>query len=53
MNKKVATCVAPPDMAETSLSETLRHSMVDLLLLCFLGVVLTTIAFLKFFSLDI
>ena len=43
----------PPDMAETSLSETLRHSMVDLLLLCFLGVVLTTVAFLKFFSLDI
>ena len=43
----------PPDMAETSLSETVRHSMVDLLLLCFLGVVLTTVAFLKFFSLDI
>ena len=43
----------PPDMAETVLSETLRHSAVDLLLLCFLAVVLTTIAFLKFFSLDI
>ncbi|MYB01424.1 ABC transporter permease [Candidatus Poribacteria bacterium] len=43
----------PPDMAETSLSETLRHSIVDLLLLCFLAVVLTTVAFLKFFSLDI
>ena len=43
----------PPDMAETSLSETVRHSMVDLLLLCFLAVVLTTVAFLKFFSLDI
>ena len=48
--KKIAP---PPDMAETALSETLRHSVVDLLLLCFLAVVLTTIAFLKFFSLDI
>ena len=43
----------PPDMAETALPETLRHSIVDLLLLCFLAVVLTTVAFLKFFSLDI
>ena len=43
----------PPDMAETSLSETVRYSMVDLLLLCFLAVVLTTVAFLKFFRLDI
>ncbi len=48
--KKVAP---PPDMAETSLSETLRHSVVDLLLLCFLAVVLTTVAFLKFFRSDI
>ena len=43
----------PPDMAESALPETLRHSIVDLLLLCFLAVVLTTVAFLKFFSLDI
>jgi len=43
----------PPDMTATSLSETLRHAMVDLLLLCFFAVVLTTVAFLKFFSLDI
>ncbi|MYH79623.1 ABC transporter permease [Candidatus Poribacteria bacterium] len=43
----------PPDMVETSLSETVRHSVVDLLLLCFLAVVLITVAFLKFFSLDI
>ena len=43
----------PPDMAKTNLSETVRHSVVDLLLLCFLAVVLTTVAFLKFFSLDI
>ena len=48
--KKIAP---PPDMAETALSETLRHSAVDLLLLCFLAVVLTTVAFLKFFRSDI
>ena len=48
--KKIAP---PPDMAETALSETLWHSVVDLLLLCFLAVVLTTIAFLKFFRSDI
>ena len=43
----------PPDITETALSETVRHSMVDLLLLCFLAIVLTTVAFLKFFSVDI
>ena len=43
----------PPDMADISLPETLRHSVVDLLLLCFLAMALTTIAFLKFFRLDI
>ena len=48
--KKIAP---PPDMTETGLSETVRHSMVDLLLLCFLAVVLTTVAFLKFFRVDI
>ena len=48
--KKIAP---PPDMTETSLSETFRYSAVDLLLLCFLAIVLTTVAFLKFFRLDI
>ena len=48
--KKIAP---PPDMTETALSETLRYSVVDLLLLCFLAVVLTTVAFLKFFRSDI
>ena len=48
--KKIAP---PPNMTETSLSETVRHSMVDILLLCFLAVVLTTVAFLKFFRSDI
>lgn len=41
-----------PDM-ETPLSETLWSSVIDLLLLCFLAVVLTTVAFLKFFRSDI
>ena len=46
--------IAPPlTMAETPLSETLRYSLVDLLLLCFLAVALTTLAFLKFFRSDI
>ncbi len=48
--KKIAP---PPDMTEIPLSETLRHSVIDLLLLCFLAVVLTTVAFLKFFRSDI
>ena len=48
--KKIAP---PPDMTETALSETLRYSVVDLLLLCFLAVALTTVAFLKFFRSDI
>ena len=43
----------PPAMTEIPLSETFRHSVIDLLLLCFLVVVLTTVAFLKFFRSDI
>ena len=43
----------PPDLTEPSLTETFGHSLVDVLLLCFFGVVLTTIAFLKFFRLDL
>lgn len=48
--KKIAP---PPAMVKVPLSETLRHSVVDLLLLCSLGVVSTTVAFLKFFRSDI
>ena len=43
----------PPPLATTTLGETFRQSAVDVLLLCFFGVVLTTVAFLKFFRLDI
>ena len=49
-SKKIAP---PPDIAETTLPETFRHSVTDLLLLCFLAVVLTTVAFLRFFRSDI
>lgn len=43
----------PPDVVEPTLKETLRHSVVDILLLCFSAVVFMTIAFLKFLRLDI
>lgn len=43
----------PPTLTEPALSETLRHSAVDMLMLCFFAVVLTTVAFLKFFRTDI
>ena len=43
----------PPSLETTTLGETLRQSAVDVLLLCFFAVVLTTVAFLKFFRSDI
>ena len=43
----------PPPLVELTLAETIQHAALDLLLLCFLAVALTTIAFLKFFRLDI
>ena len=49
-SKKIAP---PPELIENPLSETLRQSLTDLLLLCLLAVVLTTVAFLKFFRSDI
>jgi len=49
-NEKI---LPPPDLEDTSLADTFRHSLIDLLLLCFFAVVLTTVAFLKFFRLDI
>lgn len=46
--------IAPPPMLkEPTLVETLRRSAVDVLLLCFFAVVLTTVAFLKFFRSDV
>ena len=43
----------PSSLETPTLGETLRQSMVDVLLLCFFAVVLTTVAFLKFFRSDI
>ena len=43
----------PPSVEITTLGETLRQSAVDVMLLCFFAVVLTTVAFLKFFRSDI
>ena len=43
----------PQPLAVTTLGETFRQSMVDLLLLCFFAVVLVTVAFLRFFRSDI
>ena len=43
----------PPPLEAITLGETFRQSMVDVLLLCFFAVVLTTVAFLKFFRSDI
>lgn len=43
----------PPSLAEPTLAETLQYSALDVLLLCFFAIVLTTVAFLKFFRMDI
>ena len=43
----------PPRLATTTLREIFSQSVIDVLLLCFFAVVLTTVAFLKFFRSDI
>jgi len=43
----------PSPLEITPLGETFRRSVVDVLLLCFFAVVLTTVAFLRFFRTDI
>ena len=43
----------PPSLETLTLRETFRQSAVDVLLLCFFAVVLTTVAFLKFFRSDV
>ncbi len=43
----------PPTLTEPSVSDTLRRSAIDVLLLGFFAVVFTTVAFLKFFRSDI
>ena len=43
----------PSSLETPTLGETFRQSAVDVLLLCFFAVILTTVAFLKFFRSDI
>ena len=43
----------PPRVEIATLDETFRESVVDVMLLCFFAVILTTVAFLKFFRSDI
>ena len=52
-HNKPVDITQPPTFEKTTLGETLRQSAVDVLLLCFFVVVLTTVAFLKFFRSDI
>ena len=51
--EEIPAPLPPPPLVELTLAETIQHAALDLLLLCFLAVALTTIAFLKFFRLDI
>ena len=50
---EIHATMQPPPLAELTLAETLQHAALDLLLLCFFAIVLTTVAFLKFFRMDI
>ena len=52
-SEEIPSPMPPPPLRELTLGETLQHAALDLLLLCFFAVILTTIAFLKFFRLDI
>ena len=52
-SEEIPAPMPPPPLAALTLRETLQHAALDLLLLCFFAVILTTVAFLKFFRLDI
>ena len=52
-SEDTVTITQPPPLGTITLGETLRQSAVDVMLLCFFAVVLTTVAFLKFFRSDI
>ena len=51
--EEISPPMSPPPLRELTLRETLQHAALDLLLLCFFAIGLTTVAFLKFFRLDI
>ena len=50
---EIQSPMPPPPLAELTVGETLQHTALDLLLLCLFAIVLTTVAFLKFFRMDI
>ena len=52
-SEDTVTITQPPPLETITLGETFRQSAVDVLLLCFFAVILTTVAFLKFFRSDI
>ena len=52
-SEDTVTITQPPPLETITLGETFRQSAADVLLLCFFAVVLTTVAFLKFFRSDI
>ena len=52
-SENTVTITQPPPLETITLGETLRQSAIDVMLLCFFAVVLTTVAFLKFFRSDI
>ncbi|RKU36744.1 hypothetical protein C6496_12545 [Candidatus Poribacteria bacterium] len=52
-SRKDKKILPPPDPTDISLVETFHTTLIDLLLLCFFAIVLTTVAFLKFFRSDI
>ena len=52
-SEEIPPPMPPPPLAELTLEETLQHASLDLLLLCFFAIVLTTVAFLRFFRTDI
>ena len=51
--REIPSPMPPPPLVEPTLGETLQHAALDLLLLCLFAIVLTTVAFLKFFRTDI
>ena len=52
-NTDIVKITQPSPLETATLAETLRRSVVDVLLLCFFAVMFPTVAFLKFFRTDI
>lgn len=50
---KIPAPLPPPSVAASALTETLQHTLLDVLLQCFFAIGLTTAAFVKFFRTEI